>query len=47
MSRLRVTDVDAVQQNGYLFLRAATNAHVRLCTDDSPLAYVHAYDRLQ
>ena len=47
MSRLRVADVDAVQQDGYLLARTASDAHVRLSTDRTALAHIHANRHLQ
>ena len=47
MSGLRVADVDAVEQNGYLFVCASSDAHVCLGTDGASLAYIHAYGHLQ
>ena len=45
--RLRVADVDAVEQDGDLLLRAASDAHVRLGSDGSTLADIHACGVLQ
>ena len=42
MSCLRVADVDAVEQYGYLLLVSAADADVGLCTDWSALPYVYA-----
>ena len=47
MSRLRVTDVNAIEQDGYLLARTASDAHVRLSTDRTALAHVHANRHLQ
>ena len=47
MSRLRVADVDAVQQNRYLLACASSDAYIRLGTDGSALAHIHANSHLQ
>ena len=43
MARLGVTDVDAVQQDGYLLTAAASDADVRLGTEGAALTDVNAY----
>ena len=42
MSRLRVADVDAVEQDGYLFAVAAAYAHVGLCSEWPSLAHIYS-----
>ena len=42
VARLRVTDVDAVEQQDDLFRGTATDGDVRLGTDGSPLPHIHA-----
>ena len=47
MGGLRVADVDAIQQDGNLFLRAASDADIRLGADGTTLAYVDASHHFQ
>ncbi len=42
MARLRVTDVDAVEQQNNLFGSAASYRDIRLCTNRSSLTDIHA-----
>ena len=47
VSRLRITDVDAVQQDGNLLTAAASDANVRLGTKGTALTDVNAYGIFQ
>ena len=47
MSCLRVTDVNAVQQDGDLFVVAAAHTHIGLCTDGTALSHIHAHSQFQ
>ena len=47
MGSLRVADVDSIQENGNLFLRAASDADIRLGTDGTALAYIDASNHFQ
>ena len=47
MPRLRVADIDAIEQDGNLFAATAPDTDIRLRTDRAALAHVDAAGHLQ
>ncbi len=47
MTRLRITDINAIEQDSNLLTRTASDTDIRLCTNRSSLTDIHAYGVFQ